>query len=264
MSLWMNDMETELLSKTWVAASEDPINGSGQTSTTFWDTVTHRFNEIKPEGRPQRTARALESKFADIKHAVSKFTGCYTQVQDLQASGTNIDDVEDAARALYFKTTTSKTGSGRNFKYMGCWRVLRDKPKWEAYRENGFGIKKSTKHSKLTGEDNNLDGSKLLSSTVNLESSEGRPQGAKAAKRKRLSTEDMPQASVDMGGLAAAIDRKANAQSIVANLQLFTTPTENLTPMALRFLELQQAEVIAELELRAASRMQKSADSQSN
>ncbi|ETV64969.1 hypothetical protein H257_18224 [Aphanomyces astaci] len=164
MSLWMNDMENELLSKEWVAASDDPIK----------------------EGRPQRMVRALESKFADIKHAVNKFTGCYTQVQDLQASGTNIDDVEDAARALYFKTTTSKTGSGRNFKYMGCWRVLRDKPKWEAYRENGFGIKKSTKHSKLTGEYNNLDGSKFLSSTVNLESSEGRPQGAKAAKRKRF------------------------------------------------------------------------------
>ncbi|ETV76111.1 hypothetical protein H257_09645 [Aphanomyces astaci] len=81
MSLWINDMENELLSKAWVAASEDPIKGSGQTLTTFWDTVTHRFNEIKPERRPQRTARALESKFADIKHVVSK-CGKSTLLQD--------------------------------------------------------------------------------------------------------------------------------------------------------------------------------------
>lgn len=69
--------------------SQDPYVGAGQRAERFWDRVTEHYEKNKPKGAECRGRKSLEGKWLDIKHDVSKFIGCFQQVEDLQISGTN-------------------------------------------------------------------------------------------------------------------------------------------------------------------------------
>ncbi|GAB2280359.1 hypothetical protein Dimus_014994 [Dionaea muscipula] len=49
------------------------------------------------------------------------------KVERSRASGTNIEDVIGVAKQFYFQT------EGHNFKWKGCWRILKDSSKWFDY-----------------------------------------------------------------------------------------------------------------------------------
>ncbi|CAK4959684.1 unnamed protein product, partial [Aphanomyces euteiches] len=152
---------------------------------------------------------------------------------------------------LYYDDCVDKSGKHQSFKFIECWRYLSDKPKWESYR-NATSKAKSRIPS---AEDDVLI---LPSSSVDGISVTTKPIGVKAAKRQKIEEKKhnnddskLAQATMD---IAAAMEKKAEAQTILANLQVFTMPTDNLTPQARRFLNLQQAEIIANLEARAKAR----------
>ncbi|KAG9398273.1 hypothetical protein AC1031_014864 [Aphanomyces cochlioides] len=139
---------------------------------------------------------------------------------------------------------------------MECWRFLSEKPKWEVYRSTGLTKRGIKKHASDESEGlSTIDDRPTLSSeTLFLD----RPKGVKSSKRKKKMHEKLVPHELSLAkatsDMAAAMERKAHAQTIVANMQLFTMSTDTLTPIAKRFVELQQAEVLADLEARALKR----------
>lgn len=71
--------------------------------------------------RPQRS---LETKWAMVQHAVSKFSDVYATMCDLNESGTNEEDCVEKAKILYQQ-------SSKAFAFMECWRVLYSASKWQ-------------------------------------------------------------------------------------------------------------------------------------
>ena len=48
---WEKKEEDEALSRAWVAASEDAINGTGQKANNFWSRVFEIYVELIPDGK---------------------------------------------------------------------------------------------------------------------------------------------------------------------------------------------------------------------
>ena len=245
-SSWMDDDDHLQLCKSWCAISEDPTVGTGQKSKTFWGSIADHFNSNKQQGKQDRTARTLETKWSSVKHDVSKFIGCYSQVEDLQESGTNKDDMLEKAKNLYFDNSIDSKGKRHQFKYIECWRFMKDKPKWKAYRDKSTPKKPSNKKIIKIGtndEENN--------DMLNNSPGDRRPPGIKCSKRqKRLDAKDSREEqdfAMSTMQMAKAIQAKANAQALTANLKLFTTSLEGLSNSARQFIELQQKMVLDQL-----------------
>ncbi|KAG0572072.1 hypothetical protein KC19_VG065600 [Ceratodon purpureus] len=116
--------EERQLCRSFLHISQDPCVGNGQRKDAFWERITVHFNDHVTTG--SRPARSLESKFHVIRHDVSKFGGCYAQVERLNVSGTNTDNTLEKALDLY----KIKAAKNSDFQFLHCWWVLKDSPKW--------------------------------------------------------------------------------------------------------------------------------------
>ena len=105
------------------------------------------FNKHVTTG--SRPARSLESKFYIIRHDVSKFGGCYTQVERLNMSGTNSEDTLEKALELY----KIKAPKNSDFMFLHCWWLMKDPPKWA----DGQGRAKKTTPTKRSRAVGGLD-----------------------------------------------------------------------------------------------------------
>jgi hypothetical protein len=130
--------EERQLCRSFLHVSQDPCVGNGQRKDAFWERITVHFNEHVTSG--SRPARSLESKFHVIRHDVSKFGGCYAQVERLNMSGTNAEDTLEKALELY----KIKAAKNSDFLFLHCWWLLKDAPKWA----DGFGGAKKTTPTK--------------------------------------------------------------------------------------------------------------------
>src|SRR4051794_11649382 len=70
----------EQLCRSWLDISQDPVAGSDQRQSTFWQRIFSHFNEFKitPE---ERTEDALQSRWGTIQKGVNKFCGVYAQIE---------------------------------------------------------------------------------------------------------------------------------------------------------------------------------------
>ncbi|OAV84919.1 hypothetical protein PTTG_30949, partial [Puccinia triticina 1-1 BBBD Race 1] len=132
----------------------------------------------------------------------SRFCGCYSQVKRRLASGKTRDNVLAEAKELY-KITYDST-----FNLDHCWGILKDTPKWQATQQEHDAKLKKTKapkestsrpatnaNSVSAADESNTTSSVSAPDDLGKEESdlgdrrvlgdEGRPDGNKAAKRKR-------------------------------------------------------------------------------
>jgi hypothetical protein len=121
--------EDEALSRAWVAASEDAITGTDQKASKFWSRVFEIYVELIPDGK-DRTSTACTARWGTINQDVTKFCGLYSQVTSIAKSGWTDDNYLEEAREL-FKLEGKGRKMGREFLFEGCWRILKDAPKWK-------------------------------------------------------------------------------------------------------------------------------------
>lgn len=85
---WSDDEDVQLC-KSWLNVSINATTGTDQKSDGFWWAVHADYHRNKDKGLVNRSQAALTIRWGVFNHLVSKFYGCYKQVQSLNASGTN-------------------------------------------------------------------------------------------------------------------------------------------------------------------------------
>ena len=73
-----------------------------------------------PNTGPDRS----DSTLGKISGRVSKFCGCIAKVRALNRSGKTSDDIVVDAEAIF------KADEGSTFKFLECWYILKEAPKW--------------------------------------------------------------------------------------------------------------------------------------
>ncbi|CAM6097105.1 unnamed protein product [Calypogeia fissa] len=107
--------------------------GTGQKLAAFWERVAAHYNDSTPPGSEVRPVRSLESKWSLIKGEVSKFSDFYDSAKPLDESASSRKDV--IAKALELYQTAPSNTKQEEFKFLHCWEVLKEHPKWAALGE---------------------------------------------------------------------------------------------------------------------------------
>jgi hypothetical protein len=92
--------------------------------------------DLAPSDRT-REIKQLKEQWHRVNRTVNAFQGSWMKAQHLRASGEFDELVMEKVMAFY--EANSKEGQ---FKFMACWKVLRDQPKWLAYNEDLNGTNK--------------------------------------------------------------------------------------------------------------------------
>ncbi|RCV19393.1 hypothetical protein SETIT_3G380400v2 [Setaria italica] len=172
--------EDDVLCKSWLEISCDPVINTGQRRESFWVRVVNRYNS-KCSTYPERTQKSIMSRWDHIKAEVSKFSGYMAEMIRSNPSGM-LDADKSVATAADFAAIEK-----HNFTLMHCWQILKDEPKWmELKRKMDTPQNSASRENVLTSEQRNIldldpDDSSAASSTGK------RPMGrdaAKAAKEK--------------------------------------------------------------------------------
>ncbi|EHS64242.1 uncharacterized protein PGTG_22067 [Puccinia graminis f. sp. tritici CRL 75-36-700-3] len=195
--------EDKLLCVAWLNTTRDAIVGTGQKATTFWERVAtyqkklvQDYNNEKQRTRgfkelPFRLTNAVECRWGHIMKVCSRFCGCYSQVERRLSSGKTRDDVLAEAKELY------KAQYEATFNLDHCWGILKDTPKWLATQQENELKSKKTKEPKepsvtpATDETNpsspppEAPADDDIGADRGVLGDDGRPDGNKAAKRKR-------------------------------------------------------------------------------
>ncbi|EHS62889.1 uncharacterized protein PGTG_21261 [Puccinia graminis f. sp. tritici CRL 75-36-700-3] len=193
--------EDKQLCAAWLNTSRDSIVGAGQKAGTFWERVHQLYadfvvdfnkdhkNSKTQKPLPVRPTNAIECRWGHILRVCNKFGGSYSQVERRMRSGMSRDDVLAEAKELY------KSENESTFNLDHCWAILREHPKWQAtQQEIDLKAKKSKQPSNTPTTDDTAQSSSQADtqpdeedeqSTRSALGSESRPEGNKAAKRKR-------------------------------------------------------------------------------
>eukprot|EP00918_Siedleckia_nematoides_P039557 GHVU01086042.1.p1 GENE.GHVU01086042.1~~GHVU01086042.1.p1 ORF type:complete len:277 (-),score=38.62 GHVU01086042.1:1947-2777(-) len=184
--------------------------------------------------------RSLDTKFGEINRAVSAFSGHYAAASLLNQSGTSSDDVVNAALTLY------QSDTGGPFKFLHCWRILSEQPKWSVYNEDVAGHKaKPTDVTRKRSVAVALEDDASEGTVKDQLISEKRPFGSRAAKAATAATKtQLKERGSPMEKLAAAVDAKARAIVSANDLAVMTAPLTGLTATARQYIELQQTAIL--------------------
>ena len=121
--------EDEALARSWVAASEDSITGTGQKASKFWGRVFEIYVGLIPDGK-ERTSTACTARWGTMNQEVAKFCGLFAQVTSVPKSGWTEDKYIEEAMEL-FKLEGKGKRLGKEFIFEGCWHILKEAPKWK-------------------------------------------------------------------------------------------------------------------------------------
>ncbi|KNF03907.1 hypothetical protein PSTG_02993 [Puccinia striiformis f. sp. tritici PST-78] len=112
----------------WLETTEDPLNSTNQSGTTFWDRVHGHYMEQVPQY--PRSADSVKSRFGFISRLTTKFHGCVKQIILANQSGKTINDQIPAAMKLY-----AALNKGKDYGHMQCYHILSTAQKWLDYCE---------------------------------------------------------------------------------------------------------------------------------
>ena len=259
--------EERQLCRSFLHVSQDPIAGNGQRAGAFWDRIARHYQDHKPQGREDRPARSLETKWGAIKHDVAKFVAVHSQVLNLKESGTSLEDVLQRALELYRVKHPKQQG----FLYIHCWTILKDIPRWfESAVEVRLrqAIKtpppQPMKRRRLSSElqdaseptavdDDGEECVEVDSTTVSRRPQ--RPTGNKAAKeelhRARVKESTMRAQAKATSEMAASNAEKVAVMRDQAALQLFSIPDDStMSDMAREYLQLRREEELTKVKRR--------------
>ncbi|KNE90195.1 hypothetical protein PSTG_16339 [Puccinia striiformis f. sp. tritici PST-78] len=114
----------------WLETTEDPLNSTNQSGTTFWDRVHGHYMEHLPQY--PRSADSVKSRFGIIQRLTTKFHGCVKQIILANQSGKTIADRIPAALKLYVALDKDK---GKDYTHMQCYHILSNAQIWLDYCE---------------------------------------------------------------------------------------------------------------------------------
>ena len=89
-----NPVADVLLGERWLEVSSDPIVGTGQEGSTFWDRVAATFERLTLKTKAgtksaSRTASACMNRWQTLNRLINKFIGVYAQLTQVPKSGWN-------------------------------------------------------------------------------------------------------------------------------------------------------------------------------
>lgn len=116
-------LEDRQICISWVYTTQDAVKGTDQNISAFWSSVLQHAQTATPS-LAKRTAEAIRQRFGAISRSVTKFAGCLKSIQRLKKSGSSATDELNMALELY------KTDNSEEFKYMECYEVLKQCPKY--------------------------------------------------------------------------------------------------------------------------------------
>lgn len=233
--------------KAWCFVSTDAATGNAQKADTFWEKIANVFNEDRSD---QKTIKSIQCRWQTIRKGVSKFSGYYAQITNLNESGSNEDVVIEKAKALYLNDMKSE------FSYLQCWNILKEQPKWQ----NHVALKRSSGESSST----DIDASETI-----------RPMGCKSAKEKRKEStsihvmeemtksrethyvsmfkkmeeqEKLQQESLSIQKAALEIEMQKNSrEQYQYELEILCKNTDGLSDDALKYIQVKRDRIMAVL-----------------
>ncbi|CAL5433269.1 unnamed protein product [Camellia sinensis] len=167
--------EDMMLISSLLNISLDLIRGNEQKSKAYWLRVWENFNKYKTFDS-ERTQTSLMNRWSTIQLATNKFCGCFSQVEQLNRSGSTENDKIRDAKKLYKDLYHS------NFPSEHCWNELRSQPKW--MEDTTTKKQKSTKNASPTTSTSCTPDSVTLENSDNYDVVK-RPIGRKAAKKNK-------------------------------------------------------------------------------
>ena len=115
--------EDNMLCKSWLEISCDPVVNTDQRKEAFWIRVLNRYNS-KCGSHPMRTQKSIMSRWDHIKAEVSKFSGYIAEM--IRSIPSGMSDADKSVAAATDFASVEK----HNFTLMHCWQILKDEPKW--------------------------------------------------------------------------------------------------------------------------------------
>ncbi|XP_042396424.1 glutathione S-transferase T3-like [Zingiber officinale] len=139
-------VEDEVLARSFVTISDDPIIGNDQKADAFWGRVASYYNENLPQGSNTRSANVIRD--------------------------------EDILRFAYEKYLSENNGVAFNLEHV--WRIVKDRPMFTPQSADHFVVTKKTRTSE-SGASNTSSNQDV---SIDLDYEDTHPMGQKAAKRK--------------------------------------------------------------------------------
>ncbi|XP_073119766.1 glutathione S-transferase T3-like [Henckelia pumila] len=139
-------VEDEVLARSFVTISDDPIIGNDQNTNAFWGRVASYYNENRPPGSNTRSANVIRD--------------------------------EDILRFAYEKYRDENNDIAFNLEHV--WRIVKDRPMFTPQSADHFVATKK----KRTSESGSSNTSSNQDVSVYLDDEDTRPMGQKVAKKK--------------------------------------------------------------------------------
>ncbi|XP_073137884.1 uncharacterized protein [Henckelia pumila] len=174
-STWTK-VEDEVLARSFVTISDDPIIGNDQKADAFWGRVASYYNDNRPAGSNSRKANVIRSHWHNtIQKKVNLFNANYNSIYSLYRSGHSDEDI---LRFAYEKYREEHNGVAFNLEHV--WRIVKDRPMFTPQSDDHFVATKKTRTSE-SGASNTSSNQNV---SVDIDDEDNRPMGRKAAKRK--------------------------------------------------------------------------------
>ncbi|CAA0834824.1 Unknown protein [Striga hermonthica] len=173
---WTQD-EDMLLCRAFCTISSDPIVGAQQSSDGFWRRITLYYNEnAQAQNFIERSMESAKSHFYAFHGDCLKFNASINRFRADQRSGEN-DAIVLQNALMEWNSDGKKKGA---FKWLHCWEILKNSPKFQGPSTTSRGGKKS-KTSEF-GDHTSGSGQDLEQVFDDGERYVRRPIGQKAAK----------------------------------------------------------------------------------
>ncbi|XP_073041683.1 uncharacterized protein [Primulina eburnea] len=175
-STWRK-VEDEVLARSFVTISDDPIIGNDQKAEAFWGRVASYYNDNRPAGTPNRSTSVIRSHWHNtIQKKVYRFNANYNSIYSAYRSGHSDEDI---LRLAYEKYREENNGIAFNLEHV--WRIVKDRPMFTPQSVDHLVSTKKARTSESGA--SNTSSNQDASLHVDLEE-ENRPMGQKVAKRK--------------------------------------------------------------------------------
>ncbi|XP_042423194.1 glutathione S-transferase T3-like [Zingiber officinale] len=169
-------VEDEVLARSFVTISDDPIISNDQKVDAFWGRVASYYNENLPLGSNTRSANVIRSHWHNtIQKKVYRFNVNYNSIYSSYQSGHGDDDI---LRFKYEKYLSKNNGVAFNLEHV--WRIVKDRPMFTPQSADHFVTTKKTRTSE-SGASNTSSNQDV---SIDLDYEDTRPMGQKTAKRK--------------------------------------------------------------------------------
>ncbi|XP_042441479.1 glutathione S-transferase T3-like [Zingiber officinale] len=169
-------VEDEVLAKSFVTISDDPIIGNDQKADAFGGRVASYYNENLPLGSNTRSANVIRSHWHNtIQKKVYRLNVNYNSIYSSYRSGHSDEDI---LRFAYEKYLSENNGVAFNLEHV--WRIVKDRPMFTPQSADHFVATKKTRTSE-SGASNTSSNQDV---SIDLDYEDTRLIGQKAAKRK--------------------------------------------------------------------------------